>query len=82
MSTQFSRLRLTAPLHPAAGMILEITYGRKVESVDDEFIRIADEAATESFRFGALGGTAPCDIIPIREHNFTLLYLSGPIAQT
>ena len=52
---------------------MEITYGYKVESVDDPYIRLADEAATESFRFGALGGTAPCDIIPIREHNFTLL---------
>ena len=54
-------------------MILEITYGYKVESVDDPFLRLAEDAANESSRFGSLGGTAPCDIVPIREHNFTLL---------
>ena len=47
-------------------MILEITYGYTVESVDDSFIHLADDAAVESFRHGG-PGTTPCDILPIRE---------------
>ena len=53
-------------------MILEITYGYIVENVDDSFIHLADEAAVESLRYGAAGGTL-CDILPIREYDFTLI---------
>ena len=58
--------------HPAATMRLEITYGYTVESAEDSFIHLADEAAVESLRYGSPGGTL-CDILPIREDNFTLL---------
>jgi len=53
-------------------MILEITYGYIVKSVDDSFIHLADEAAVESLRYGSPGGTL-CDILPIRECSFTLV---------
>jgi hypothetical protein len=56
-------------LHPAASIILEITYGYTVESVDDYFIYLADEAAIESLRYGSPGATL-CDILPIREEIF------------
>ena len=52
-------------------MILEITYGYIVESVDDSFVHLADEAAVESLRYGSPGGTL-CDILPICEYTFTL----------
>ncbi|KAF9647711.1 cytochrome P450 [Thelephora ganbajun] len=51
----------------AAAMILEITYGYTVESVDDSFIHLADEAAVESLRYG-LPGATPCDVLPILKH--------------
>lgn len=63
--------------HSAASMILEITYGYTVENVDDSFIRLADEAAVESFRYGGPGATL-CDALPIREDLFTLLISVRP----
>lgn len=62
-------------------MILEITYGYIVESVDDTFVHLADEAAVESLRYGSPGGTL-CDILPIRGYNFVLLLSSGPMVLT
>lgn len=50
-------------------MILEITYGYTVESADDPFIHLANEAAVESLRYGA-PGTTLCDILPIRKEPF------------
>lgn len=47
-------------------MIVEITYGYRVENVDDPFIRLADEAVIESARHGGPGATL-CDILPMRE---------------
>jgi len=58
-------------------MILEITYGYTVESVEDPFIYLADEAAVESFRYGGPGATM-CDILPICEDFFShLCHLLG-----
>ena len=45
-------------------MILEVTYGYTIESVDDPFIHLADEAAVESMRYGAPGATL-CDVLPL-----------------
>ena len=55
-------------------MILEVTYGYTIESVDDPFIHLADEAAVESMRYGAPGATL-CDVLPMcKEFPSHLVY--------
>lgn len=62
-------------------MILEATYGYVVESVDDSFTRLADQAAIETVRYGGPGATL-CDILPMREEFFALLSFIPSVAQT
>jgi hypothetical protein len=62
-------------------MILEITYGYTVKSVDDSFIYLADEAAVESLRYGTPGATL-CDIVPICEGFFSLSSIEHAKLQT
>jgi hypothetical protein len=52
--------------HPtAASTILDITYGYTPHSVDDQFIRLANEAVFESFRYGGPGSSI-FDLFPFR----------------
>jgi hypothetical protein len=47
-------------------MILGVTYGYAIQSIDDPFIHLADEAAVESLRYGTPGATL-CDVLPMRK---------------
>ena len=58
--------------HPiAASTILDITYGYSPHGANDEFIRFADEAVFESFRYGGPGSSI-CDLVPLCESSLFL----------
>ncbi|KAF9777905.1 cytochrome P450 [Thelephora terrestris] len=59
--------RLSSSLKSAAAMILGVTYGYAIQSIDDPFIHLADEAAVESLRYGTPGATL-CDVLPMLKY--------------
>ncbi|KZT03181.1 cytochrome P450 [Laetiporus sulphureus 93-53] len=59
----------------AAGVLMEISYGHTVTSVDDKFIRMADEAGAEILEIGG-AGSALVDFFPVFKYVPT--WLPGP----
>ena len=55
--------------HTAASTILGVTYGYTPHDANDKFIRLAHEAALESFRYGGPGSSI-CDLIPFCKSLF------------
>ncbi|OJT11090.1 O-methylsterigmatocystin oxidoreductase [Trametes pubescens] len=50
-----------------AGVLLEITFGRSVESVDDELVSLAERALNGANHAGR-AGSVPVDFVPILKH--------------
>lgn len=48
-------------------MLLEITFGRPVKTLDDELVHLA-ERAIDGMNQAGRAGAVPVDFVPIREH--------------
>lgn len=58
---------LTPALSYLAGMLLEITFGRPVKTLDDDLVHLAEQAINGMNHAGR-AGAVPVDFVPIREH--------------
>ena len=57
----------------AAGMIMRVTYGHKVKSNDDKFVRLGDEASEMTVQSGGYGAML-VDFFPLRTSVQFLYY--------
>ncbi|EGO28627.1 hypothetical protein SERLADRAFT_406107 [Serpula lacrymans var. lacrymans S7.9] len=51
----------------AAGTIMQITYGHTVESIDDQYVKLADDALNASIDYGSAGSEI-VDLIPVLKY--------------
>ena len=66
-ATALTQYALAYRLRWSTGMIMEITYGHRIQSMEDQYVKLAHEA-TEATVLAGSPGSMLVDFFPVREY--------------